>query len=141
MTIIRWSSPARLSDIFDEIFSKPAENIDKRDCECIPAANIIETEKSFEIQIAVPGYRKDDISIDLENSLLSIYCEKNRNEGQDINFIRREFISGTFRRSFTLPKIVESEKITADYKNGILQVLLPKKEEAKQKVSRGIEIS
>lgn len=141
MTIIRWSSPARLSDIFDDIFTKSTEDIDKRNCDCVPAVNIIETEKSFEIQLAVPGYKKDDIRIDLENNLLSIYCDKNQTEGQDINFIRREYISGTFRRSFTLPKVVESDKITADYKHGILQVSLPKREEAKQKISREIKVS
>ena len=54
MTIIRFAQPSRLSDIFDDIFSKSMEDIDKKNCDCVPAANIIESEKSFEIQMAVP---------------------------------------------------------------------------------------
>ncbi len=75
MTIIRFAQPRRLSDIFDDIFSKSMEDIDKKSCDCVPAANIIENENSFEIQMAVPGYSKKDIQIELENNVLSIFNE------------------------------------------------------------------
>jgi HSP20 family protein len=141
MTIIRWSQPGRLSDIFDDIFTKSMEDIDKKDCDCVPAANIIETENAFEIHIAAPGYRKNDIHVDLENNILSVYCDKNQTEGQDIKFTRREFGYGTFRRAFTLPKVVDSDKISADYKNGILMVNMPKREEEISRLSREIKVS
>lgn len=140
MTIIRFAQPSRLSDIFDDIFSKSMEDIDKKNCDCVPAANIIESEKSFEIQMAVPGYNKKDIQIELENNVLSIFNEKGQEEGKEIKYTRREFGYGTFRRSFTLPKIVDAAKISADYKNGILSVILPKIEEAKARLSRQITV-
>jgi len=141
MTIIRWSHPRRLSDIFDDIFTKNMEDIDQKDCDCVPAANIVETDQAFEIQIAAPGYKKNDIQVNLENNILTVYCDKNQSEGQEINYTRREFGFGTFRRAFTLPKIVDTEKISADYKNGILQVRMPKREEAVNKLSREIKVS
>jgi HSP20 family protein len=141
MTIIRWNQPGRLSDIFDDIFTKSMEDIDKKDCDCVPAANIIETDEAFEIQIAAPGYNKSDIHVDLENNVLSVYCDKNQSEGREINYTRREFGYGTFRRAFTLPKVVDADKISADYKNGILFVKMPKREEAKSRLSREISVS
>lgn len=141
MTIIRWNQPARLSDIFDDIFTKSMEDIDKKDCDCIPAANIIETESAFEIQIAAPGYKKSDIHVDLEKDVLNVYCDKNQTEGHEINYTRREFGYGSFRRAFKLPKVVDADKISADYKNGILLVNMPKHEEVKSRLSREIAVS
>lgn len=117
------------------------EDIDTKECDCVPATNIIETEKAFEIQIAVPGYKKEDIKIDLENGIMSVSCDKNQTEGHEIKYTRREFGYGTFRRSFKLPKVVESEKISADYKNGILNLVLPKREESASRLSKQIKIS
>lgn len=141
MTIIRFSAPNRLSDIFDDMFEKSREDFDKKRCDCIPASNIVETEKAFEIMIAVPGYNKEDIQVELENNLLSIFCDKDKTEGQEINYTRREFGYGTFRRSFTLPKIVDASKIAADFKDGVLKVTLPKMDEAKTRLSRQIAVS
>lgn len=140
MTIIRWTSPKRFSDIFEDTFSRAMHDIDKKECDCIPAANIRETDKAFEIEIAAPGYRKEDIHISLENNILSIYCDKDQTEGEKINYTRQEFGYGTFRRNFSLPKIIDTEKITADYKAGILKVMLPKRDEAKTKLSKEIKI-
>lgn len=141
MTIIRWNSPGRLSDIFDDIFAKSMEDIDKKDCDCVPASNIVETDKTFEIQIAVPGYKKEDIQVDLENNLMSVYCDKDQAEGQEVSYTRREFARGTFRRSFKLPKIVDTDKISADYKNGVLTLSLPKRVEATSRLSKQIPVS
>lgn len=91
MTIIRWSQPAHLSDIFDDIFTMSMEGIDKKNCDCISAANIFETENTFEIHIAAAGYKKDDVHIDLENNLLTVPCDKNKSDEQDINYVYREF--------------------------------------------------
>lgn len=141
MPIIRWSQPAHLSDIFDDIFTKPMEGIDKKSCDCIPAANIIENENAFEIHIAAAGYNKNDVRIDLDNNVLTVSCDKNKSDGQEVNYVRREFGYGTFRRAFSLPRIVENEKITADYINGILQIKVPKREGAKARLSKQIAVS
>ena len=141
MTIIRFAPPARLADIFDNMFTKSMEDIDKKNCDCVPSANIIENDKSFEIMMAVPGYNKEDIQIELENNVLSIFNDKGQDEEKEIKYTRREFGIGTFRRSFTLPRIVDAAKISADYKNGVLSVTLPRIEEAKARLSRQITVA
>ncbi len=108
----------------------------------LPSVNIKEGEENYEVEMAAPGLQKKDFRIDLANDVLTISSEKKvENEtkkGQQ--FTRREFSYQSFSRSFTLPNTVDSEKISATYENGILRVLIPKKEEAKTKPARTIEI-
>ncbi len=108
----------------------------------LPSVNIKEGEENYEVEMAAPGLQKKDFKIDLTNDVLTISSEKKvENEtkkGQQ--FTRREFSYQSFSRSFTLPNTVDSEKISATYENGILKVLIPKKEEAKTKPARTIEI-
>ncbi|MDO8896442.1 MAG: Hsp20/alpha crystallin family protein, partial [Bacteroidales bacterium] len=105
--------------------------------------NIKEDENGFEVEMAAPGFEKKDFKIDLNNNLLTISSEKKieneTKEGQQ--FTRREYSYQSFSRSFTLPNLVDSEKITAKYENGILKVAIPKKEEAKPKPIKQIKIS
>jgi HSP20 family protein len=106
----------------------------------IPAANIVENEKSFHIEISVPGMNKDDFKLKLENNVLTVSSEKEtENVEETKNYTRKEFMYGAFSRSFTLPKIVETDSIKAAYENGILKIELPKKDEAK--ISKEITIS
>jgi len=107
-----------------------------------PAANIIENNDSFQLEIAAPGLVKNDFKINLENNILTISVEiedEKREEGK--NYSRKEFYYGSFSRSFTLPKTIDLEKIKADYDNGILKIALPKKEEAKVELKKEIKIS
>ncbi|WP_062052988.1 Hsp20/alpha crystallin family protein [Aquimarina longa] len=108
----------------------------------LPKVNIKETADAFMVEMAVPGLKKSDFHLDLDNQVLSISTEtKEENELQEDNYTRREFGYSSFKRTFTLPESVNEEKINANYKDGILNILLPKKEEAKQKPSRTIKIS
>jgi HSP20 family protein len=109
----------------------------------IPSVNIKETQDEFEVEMAAPGMAKDDFKIELNNSVLSISSEKeSKNETKEgKNITRREFSYQSFSRSFTLPAIVETDRITAKYENGILQVNIPKKEEAKPKPLKQIKVS
>lgn len=108
----------------------------------LPKVNIKETADSYVVDMAVPGLKKSDFKIDLENQVLSISTEsKDENEYQDENYTRREFGYSSFKRTFTLPETVNEDKIDARYKDGILSIFLPKKEEAKQKPARTIKIS
>jgi HSP20 family protein len=107
-----------------------------------PAANIIETPDSFELDIAAPGLKKDDFKINLENNIMTISAEfedQKREEGK--NYSRKEFYYGSFSRAFTLPKTIDLDKIKADYENGILIISLPKKEESKVEIKKEIKIS
>lgn len=109
----------------------------------LPSVNIKEDENGFEVDMAAPGFEKKDFRIELINNLLTISSEKKveteTKEGQQ--FTRQEFSYQSFTRSFTLPNTVEGEKIQAKYENGILKVAIPKKEEAKPKPVKQIEIN
>lgn len=124
-----------LSDLFDDRFTGVST----------PAVNIIEGKDDFRIEVAAPGLNKEDFHIELDNKLLTISCdkeEKNENSNDDGNrIVRREFSYTCFKRSFILPGSVDGEKITASQKDGILNISIPKREEAKLKPSREIKIS
>lgn len=109
----------------------------------IPAVNILETEDDFMVAVAAPGKSKEDFKIELDNDILTISSEEkeeNKNVEQNGKYTRREFSYSTFKRVFTLPETVNSEKISATYNNGVLEISLPKREEAKVQPKRMIEI-
>lgn len=109
----------------------------------LPAVNIRETEDDFLIEVAAPGLTKKDFEINLENNQLTISSEKEQSKNEEAdNFTRREFSYQSFKRSFNLPEhMVDGEKISARYEDGILKIEIPKREEAKPKPARVIEIS
>ena len=107
-----------------------------------PSVNIIETDEAFVIELAVPGYAKKDISIGLENNVLTVSHEHLEDQKQDLyRFSKREFSRGSFTRSFRLSRWVDNEKIEASFKNGILKIEIQKKAEAIAKPARDIKIS
>ena len=98
----------------------------------IPSVNIQEDDKQFTLEMAVPGMKKDDFKINLDNQVLTVSTEqKEEKEEKKDHYTRREFVYSSFSRSFRLPKTILAEKIKADYKDGILKVTLPKDEKAK----------
>jgi HSP20 family protein len=107
----------------------------------MPAVDIHETEDGYVVKADLPGLKKEDIQIDLKDSTLTLKGEKKFEEkvSKD-NYIRTERAYGTFVRSFTLPHNVDAEKIKASYKDGVLELTLPKKEEAKPKQIK-VEVS
>lgn len=108
----------------------------------LPKVNIKETKDDYFVEMAVPGFKKSDFNIDLDNHVLSISTEhKEENETNDENYTRREFGYSSFKRTFSLPESIDDSKIKASYNDGILNVQLPKREEAKEKPARSIEIS
>lgn len=107
----------------------------------MPAVNIVEEKDDFRIEVAAPGLDKKDFKIDLNNNVLTISSEKNdEKEEKSERFMRREFSYSSFKRSFTLPETAQVDKIVANHKNGILQISIPKKEEARVKPPRQIAI-
>lgn len=109
----------------------------------LPAVNVKETANDFIVEVAAPGMTKEDFKIKLENNVLSISSEKeerNVEKTDTNNYTRREFSYQSFQRSMVLPAGVEADKIKAAYKDGILSVSIPKKEEVKAKPSRMIEV-
>jgi HSP20 family protein len=98
-----------------------------------PAVNIKENKNNYEVSVAVPGLKKNDINIDVEENMLTISCEKEESkEEKDERYTRKEYNYTSFSRSFTLPEEVIKEKIEAAYEDGVLRITLPKTEETKK---------
>jgi len=126
----------------DEFFNRDLlSEMDLGESMSMPAVNVIEDKDAFRIEVAAPGLEKKDFKIDVDDKLLTISSEKEiSKESKDSNYLRKEFSYTSFRRSFTLPDIVDADKIKASHKDGILTITIPKKEEAKKKGGRTIEI-
>ncbi|MCF8268018.1 MAG: Hsp20/alpha crystallin family protein [Ignavibacteriales bacterium] len=109
----------------------------------LPAVNVRETEDDFLIDVAAPGLTKKDFQINLENNQLTISSEKEQsNDEENYNYARREFSYQSFKRSFNLPEhLVDGDKVSAKYEEGILKIQVPKREEPKPKPARVIKIS
>lgn len=109
----------------------------------VPAVNILESPDNFEVEVAAPGMEKQDFKIQLENNTLTISSQKEQSEQEHTgNYTRREFSYQSFHRTFLLPRdVVNDEGIAARYENGVLHLIIPKKEEVKQRAPRLIEIN
>lgn len=135
MNLVRFNPG--FSSLFDSL--EKTNNLFNESRGDVPSVNIQDNEKNFVIEVAAPGVKKDEFNIKVENNVLSISREvKDEKEEKKDNYTRREFVYSSFNRSFTLPKIVNVDKIDADYNQGILSITLPKKEEAV--LSREIKI-
>ncbi|MBD1259777.1 Hsp20/alpha crystallin family protein [Maribacter polysiphoniae] len=107
-----------------------------------PALNIKETDDKFEIELAAPGFAKKDFNITIDDGCLNISAEKTKSEEEkEDDYTRREFSYNAFERSLQLPKTVKEEAIKAKYNDGILKFDLVKKEEAKKKPPKVVEIA
>jgi HSP20 family protein len=110
----------------------------------IPSVNIVESTDAFAVEMAAPGMDKEDFLVELDNEILKISSQKETKtelkEGH--RYSRQEFSYQSFERTFRLPRtVVDASKIHAKYENGLLRVLIPKREEAKALTPRQIKIS
>lgn len=122
-------------DWFDWVFS------DETPKSSLPAVNIKETEKSFQLEMAAPGMNREDFRVELNNNRLTVSAEKKENKAQT-NYSRKEFDYSFFKRSFNLPeKDIVRDKISAEYKDGILFLEIPKDTKAKANAVRMIEVA
>lgn len=106
-----------------------------------PLVNVVEHAGEFKLEVAAPGLKKEDfkISVEKDQLIVSAKREQETEETKD-NYSRREFNFTSFKRSFYLPETVNTEAIAANYEDGILSLTLPKKEEAKEKGPRLVEV-
>lgn len=147
MTLIKRNNLFPTFDtLFDDIFY-PAKGSDGGDLNThfrttLPSVNVRETENEFFVEVAAPGYKKDDFNVEIDNNLLTISSEKEwEQKEEDGEFNRQEFAFSTFQRRFSLPEnVVNEEKINATYEDGILKLHLPKREEVKPQPKKRIEI-
>ena len=110
----------------------------------LPAVNVRETADMFVVEMAAPGMKKEDFKVELNNNLLTISSEHKEEHEQKEGgkYTRKEFSYQSFQRSFQLSKeAVDADNIQAKYENGVLNLMIPKREEVKQKPARLINIS
>ena len=130
--------PSVFSDFWRDDFPVFFENSAR-----IPAINVVENKKEFRIELAAPGLEKDDFKIKVNHNILEISAEKtikNEEKDKEDKFLRREFSYTSFSRSFTLPEGIDTGKIDAKQKDGVIEISLPKKEDAKENKVKEIKI-
>ena len=131
--------PAYWDDFFNDRFYKHFNTSSSQTHS--PAVNIIEDEKGYRIEVALPGVSRKDFKLEVEDDILTISTEKKESKkDQQSNFLRREFNYHSFTRSFQLPEAIDQENIQASHESGILTVKLPKREEVLQKAPKQIEV-
>lgn len=147
MSIIKRNEFFPNLSLFDDFLSRDLWNLGSNNSSStnttIPLVNIKETNNNFEVEMAAPGMSKEDFKVELDGNILIISSEKkDQNEvKEDHRFTRREFSYQSFQRSFQLSKeVVDPEKIEARYENGVLRLVIPKKEEARPKPPKMIQI-
>ncbi|MBS1915869.1 MAG: Hsp20/alpha crystallin family protein [Bacteroidetes bacterium] len=123
-------------NLFEEFFNElPAfagKEWNKENWGSVPV-NIHETPDAYHIEVSAPGRNKEDFKINIENGLLTIsYEKKEEAKKEDYKTVRREFTYKSFKRSFTLDDKVNADNIQAKYENGLLKLLVPKKEQVKE---------
>jgi HSP20 family protein len=120
--------------MFDDFFGLSRRKMDLQNFDWTPRVNVEEMEGGFEITAEVPGMKKEEIDIEVQGDVLTIKGEKRfEKEVADKNFHICERSYGTFQRAFTLPENVKTDDIGAEYKDGILRLVLPKVEPQKPK--------
>jgi len=143
MTLLE-KTPKLIPDVFSGFFDDDRFlNYDFRTAwpAKVPAANVFEHDNDYIIHLAVPGMSKEDFHIVTENRTLWVSAEKEeRLQEKDEEFTRREFNFSSFRRSFMLPNNVLLEKVQAKYEDGILKIMIPKKEVEKKSPRKEIKI-
>ena len=148
MTLIKFNAdtPARsrerfpyFSDFFNDLFENMS--VPELKGSTVPHVNISETDENFTLEMAAPGLKKEDFNVKVENDMLTISSEKKEESSEKKGkYTRKEFSYSSFLRSFTLPEMVNSENISANYEDGIIKVILPKKEEAKPKAPKVVKV-
>jgi HSP20 family protein len=149
MTLTKWNSSLFPSfpRLFDDFFTRDLADWSNGNFSStnttLPSVNILENNDGFLVEMAAPGMKKEDFRIELDNEYLKISSEKqSENEIKDgERYTRREFSYQSFERSFHLPKsVVDTGKINAKYENGLLRIMIPKREEAKALPPRQIAV-
>jgi HSP20 family protein len=121
MTMIRFHNHPAMGNVMENFFNNPT----RPSHATVTPANIFENENAFVIELAVPGYSKENFSITLDQQILKISADAKQHQIDDEKFLRKEFGLNGINRSFVLPKTVDTDNISADFSNGILSIRLP----------------
>ena len=146
MTLIKFKNDRlnvpTFNDMIDDFFNREVPSMFRPVFnQGMPAVNVAETKDAFRLEMALAGWNKEDVNIHLEGNMLSISGQHETKQNEDgEQYTRREFSRSSFSRTFTLPETVNVENIGADFKDGVLMINMPKREEAKKKGPKTIQI-
>lgn len=131
--IIKNNHTRNLDSVFDGIFSAVPSTwgIESRNTTFIPPVNIYESADAYHIDVNAPGRNKEDFKINLDQGMLTVSIEQKKAAENNVKVIKNEFSYNSFKRSFSITDKINTEAIQARYENGILYLVLPKKEEVK----------
>ncbi len=150
MNLVRFHNPYRsvnqnlVNDLFNNFLKNDYDENYLNDCACKPATNILEKDKEFNIELQLPGFKKEDVQLNFHENILTVKVElpeKEEKEEEALKYERHEFGVYNFERKFKIPRSVDADKIEAHFENGILSLVLPKKEEALEKAPIDIKIA
>jgi HSP20 family protein len=141
MELVRWEPfvglnriQSRINDLFDETFGRPQAYSRTTTAVWFPPVDVLESKDSYLIRAELPGMKKEDFNLELKDGSLTLSGERKFEEPADgVQYHRVERVAGKFVRSFSLPQTVKSDEIKASYRDGILEVHVPKADEAKPK--------
>lgn len=141
------SFPVMVNSYLDDFFSKDIFDWTDKNFSALgsnlPSANLKETDVKLEVELAAPGMKKEDFKVEIDNKILKISSEKeeeHEEKRKKDNYVRKEFSYHSFYRSFYLPDSVEESKIEANYKDGVLHVVIPKKADSRKKTIKKIDV-
>jgi HSP20 family protein len=141
MAIVRWepfrdlfTTQDRFNRILSQAFSNPFGDEDSKLGSWAPAVDIFETDENLVVKAELPGVNPKDVEVRVEDSTLYLKGQRRfENEVKEENYHRVERSYGSFTRTFALPSSINADKVTAEYKDGLLTLTMPKREEAKPK--------
>lgn len=145
MTLIKRVNPS-FPNLFEGVLNRDLQEfLGNPASYSLPAVNVLESNEGFHMEVFAPGLKKENFQLKINNNQLSVSAKAEKTastEGtQEKKYTRKEFSFSHFQRSFTLPQTVDTDKISASYVDGVLYLTLPKREEAKVKPVRDIEIA
>ena len=128
--LVKFNSTPSLLSVFENFWGNDLVNYDMLSKAKLPAVNVKDKDREYEIEVAAPGFKKEDFSISVENRVLTISAEENEEkEVKEDKYTRREFLSSSFTRSFSLPENIDESQIRGHYHDGVLYVTIPKVQE------------
>ena len=149
MNLVRFQHPYQrvnrnlVDELFRNMMNSDYDDNYSEGCGCKPAANIFETSNDFQLELLLPGFRKEDVQLSYHENVLTVKSdlpEQKEEEKASYKFASRAFGVYSFERKFRVPKSVDGENITAQFENGVLRLVLPKRTEALEKAPVEIKI-
>jgi HSP20 family protein len=142
MSLTKWTNPdvmfPAFSTVFDEFLGDFSGRAGGSLYKFVPAVNIMETENEFLLEVAAPGMNREAFNLHVDHKQLTVSASQQDENETKGKYARQEFNYKSFKRTFALPDFVDIDKIHANYEDGLLKIMVPKREEVKP---RTIQIS